>query len=200
MYPIGDAAIVGEQRARLSGLVGDDGRIEVALGPPAEPLADYLRRRRARAVAALAPGAGPKDHGAAGEGGIEWLWLLDAAPALAAAKAAGRPLFLLFENEPDPTCARMDAETFCHPAVAEAARPFLCARVTIELDVTRSNRRFDVRLGPAYVFCSADGRPLMFPDRRTGRPVAMAQGFKAPAEMAALLRTSAKRLAAGEFD
>lgn len=194
MFPAGDAALLGERRARLRGLAREDGTVEVALGPPAEPLGETLRRRRARAVASLT--GQQVDPGA----GIAWHWVLDADAALAVAKAEGRPLFLLFENEPDERCARMDVETWGDEAVAAATRAFTCARVTIELDVTNSRERFDVRLGPAYVFCSADGRPLHFRDRRTGQPVAMAKGFKAPAEMAAFLAACAQRLKDGAFD
>ncbi len=57
-----------------------------------------------------------------------------------------------------------------------------------------------VRLGPAYVFCAPDGRPLLFPDRRTGKPVQMTKGFKSPTEMAGLLTDCADRLTHSRFD
>ncbi len=208
-FMAGDAAILGEQRARLVE-VDTQGVAKLVVEPAHEPLADELRRRRARAVAAhelaLASRAAEfeQQHGVqptpTGEAKIDWLWTLDATEPLARAKTQDQPLFLLFEHESDERCAQMDLYTLDHPLVVEAARGFLCARVAIDLDLAQTFRRFDVRLGPAYVFCAPDGRPLLFPDRRTGKPVQMTKGFKSPTEMAALLTDCADRLTHSRFD
>lgn len=211
MFPIGDAALLGDRRVRLADVVGDDGVARLAVAAPDESLADYLRRRRERAVAGHAVAMADRAAEFEREEGltriedsdaarIAWLWVIDARAALAAAKAQNRPLFLLYENEPDERCAQMDLYTWGDAAVVQAAQAFVCARVTLELDVERSGQAYDVRLGPAYVFCDPSGRPLRFPDRKTGKSVAMSKGFKKPKDMAAFLRACATRIEEGAFE
>lgn len=211
-FPITDAALLGDRRARFDGVVGADGVAHLKVGPADEAVADYLRRRRARAVAQVAVALADRAAEFERDNGlrrhepdkdaarIPWLWQLDATGALAAARAAGKPLFLLYENEADERCAQMDIYTWDDPQVVEAAGAYVCARVTLELDLERSGDAFGVRLGPAYVFCDPQGRPLLYRDRKTGRPVGMSKGFKSPKDMAALLHASAKRIATGAFD
>ncbi|MEZ5967023.1 MAG: thioredoxin family protein [Planctomycetota bacterium] len=210
-FPLSDQVLLGGRRARLADVVAADGTTRVDIVDASEPVALYLQRRRARAVARCARALADRAAEFEAENGvarrddvsqprIAWLWVLDAGAALAAAREAGKPLFLLFENEPDERCAQMDLYTWDAPEVVEAASAFVCARVTQELDLERSGAAFDVRLGPAYVFCDSKGRPLHYRDRKTGRAIAMTKGFKTPKDMAALLRASAERIAGGEFD
>jgi hypothetical protein len=207
-FRAGDEAILGLRRARLLGVDGN-GLARVQMGEPSQPLGAYLQQRRQRAVAELADVLAhvaqefEAEHGVqplpAPAGGIEWLWLLDADPALAQAKASHKPLFVLFENEADQRCAQLDVYTWNDPAVIAATQAFVCARVAIDLDLARTGQRYDVRLGPAFVFCAPEGQPLLFPDRRTGRAVAMTRGFKTPKAMAELLADATRRLAEGRF-
>lgn len=187
-----------------------DGTAVIELAPSSVPLADLLRDRRARASACVARefaagfAALEREQGlrarVAAEQGIPWTWHLAAAEALARARAEQKPLFLLFENDADERCAQMDTFIWHRDDVAAAAASFCCARVSIDLDLSASHRDFDVRLGPAYVFCSAAGEPLRYIDKKSGRVVRMSKGLKTPAEMVALLTESARRLAAGAFD
>jgi hypothetical protein len=209
IFPASDLAIVGEHRARLVPADGDACRL--VFEQPNEPLGDYLARRRRRVVEGWRAELPPLSAEQAAFEGLDlqapraaapipWLHFLSADEALAAAKAAGRPLFLLWDEENNERCARMDLFVWDHAAVAEAAAGFLCARVDAGLDLTGSAQRFGVRLTPAYSFTTPDGIPLQFIDRKLQKSVAVEKGFRNPAALVALLRGAGERIACGEFE
>lgn len=205
-----EPAILGDRRAHLIG-VDAEGFASLRLGAAEEPLDVYLARRQARAVAGHLPSLRAQEAGLAESGGfdpaappaeppIPWLWVLDADAALTAARAAGKPLFLVYGEETDERCAMMDLYTWPSPAVVEALAGFVCARVSIDLDVGRTWERYQVRFGPAYVFVAPDGRHLQYTDRRSQTAIGHSRGFKAPAAMVTFVREQAARLTAEAFD
>lgn len=204
-----EPAILGERRVRLTG-VDREGVASLRFVDADEPLDVYLARRQARAVAGHLPSLRAQEAGLAESGGfdpgapaadqpIPWLWVLDADMALAAAHAAGKPLFLVYGEETDERCSMMDIYTWMAPTVVEALADFVCARVSIDLDVRHTFERYQVRFGPAYVFVAADGRHLQYIDRRTQEPIGHSRGFKAPAAMVTFVREQAARLTAEAF-
>lgn len=205
-----EPAILGDRRVRLTG-VDDEGIATLRFVDPEEPLDVYLARRAARAVAGHLPSLRAQEAGLAESGGfdpsappaekpIPWLWVLDADAALAAARAANKPLFLVYGEETDERCAMMDVYTWLSPAVVEALGGFVCARVSIDLDMRRTWERYQVRFGPAYVFVATDGRHLQYTDRRSQQPIGHARGFNAPAAMVKFVKEQAARLTAEAFD
>ncbi len=205
-----DTGVLGDRRLRLVG-VDAEGVATLRFVPADEPLATYLARRNARAVSGHRASIQAQEKGLADREGfdpkappsdtpIPWLWVLDADAALTAARSMGKPLLVVYGEETDERCAMMDLYTWPAPEVVAALRGFVCARVSMDLDVAQTWKRYQVRFGPAYVFFTPDGRHLHFTDKRTAEPVGNARGFKAPKAMVAFLAEQAARLEAGAFD
>ncbi|MGD9710052.1 MAG: thioredoxin family protein, partial [Halothiobacillaceae bacterium] len=100
--------------------------------------------------------------------------------ALAAAKAAGKPVMLDFYADWCVSCKEMEHNTFPDPAVQQA----VAGAVLLQADVTRNSaddkallKRFGLIGPPAILFFTPDGQ-----EQRASRVV----GYKPPTEFAPL--------------
>lgn len=100
--------------------------------PPAPPLAAALFL--ALAVAAASPAAGAENAGEtpAAEASAALSWHQSLEPALAAARASGKPLLVDLYADWCIWCHRLEAEVFSSPQFAERAADFVLLRVDVE--------------------------------------------------------------------
>lgn len=112
-----------------------------------------------------------------GRGGGEITWFSDLQIAQHAAKAAGKPLFVVFQTSGCVWCQKMDAETLSDPGVIGLlSQGYVCARVDSDLD-QQIAARYHILNYPTVLLFSARGGLL--------RGVT---GYVPPQELTATLR------------
>ena len=110
-------------------------------------------------------------------------WRDDYASALEEARTANRLLWIQFTGPWCPNCARMERESFPHPAVVEHARESFVP-LKLRSDVHEQlAREFNLSALPATI--------IVAPDREV---IAIHQGYLGPAEFDAFLREFLSRL------
>ncbi|RLG37234.1 MAG: hypothetical protein DRN91_05975 [Candidatus Alkanophagales archaeon] len=93
---------------------------------------------------------------AAVEKKIRWLSYNE---GMSLAKAAGKPMMLVFTAEWCSWCRKLEEETFCEGSVVTLSADFVCVRVDVD-EESELIRRFGVRGIPVVLFTDEGGNEL----------------------------------------
>lgn len=177
MMRVDEPCFVGDKVLRVDAV---DGRnIELTATTGGDDLSSYLRRRHQRVNDWWRERSGerwsaPGEPGPDGEPRprtdqpIEWLDVVDLAPALARARQLNRPVFLHLEAAESRLTQRLDEAVYDDAAVADLLRRhFVPVRLHLALAIDDMLARYGIEALPAMPILLPDGKQL----RTEGGPV-----------------------------